>query len=308
MRELLENPPEVAAAPRRIAFLGLGDMGQVIVPRLLAAGHRVVGWNRSPGRAEPLIALGMEVAATPAAAAAGADVVLSIVTDAAAVESVALGPDGVIEGLGPEAVYLDMSTITPETSRRVSAAFAARGLAMLDAPISGSPVTVVQGKASLMIGGDPDALDRVRDVLLAIGPRITHIGPSGTAVQAKLSVNLLLMVQVIAFGEAVALAEKGGVDRERVVEAILGSVAASPVLAYRGPFVLEGNMPAKPLADVTLQQKDMTLVLEQARRLGAPTPLAAAANELMNACRGLGIDANDFVVAHRAYLTLGGLA
>lgn len=308
MRELLENPPEVAAAPRRVAFLGLGDMGQVIVPRLLAAGHRVVGWNRSPGRAEPLIALGMEVASTPAVAAAGADVVLSIVTDAAAVESVALGPDGVIEGLGPEAVYLDMSTITPETSRRVSAAFAARGLAMLDAPISGSPVTVVQGKASLMIGGDPDALDRVRDVLLAIGPRITHIGPSGTAVQAKLSVNLLLMVQVIAFGEAVALAEKGGVDRERVVEAILGSVAASPVLAYRGPFVLEGNMPAKPLADVTLQQKDMTLVLEQARRLGAPTPLAAAANELMNACRGLGIDANDFVVAHRAYLTLGGLA
>ena len=308
MRELLENPPEVAAAPRRVAFLGLGDMGQVIVPRLLAAGHRVVGWNRSPGRAEPLIALGMEVASTPAVAAAGADVVLSIVTDAAAVESVALGPDGVIEGLGPEAVYLDMSTITPETSRRVSAAFAARGLAMLDAPISGSPVTVVQGKASLMIGGDPDALDRVRDVLLAIGPRITHIGPSGTAVQAKLSVNLLLMVQVIAFGEAVALAEKGGVDRERVVEAILGSVAASPVLAYRGPFVLEGNMPAKPLADVTLQQKDMVLVLEQARRLGAPTPLAAAANELMNACRGLGIDANDFVVAHRAYLTLGGLA
>jgi 3-hydroxyisobutyrate dehydrogenase-like beta-hydroxyacid dehydrogenase len=116
------------------------------------------------------------------------------------------------------------------------------------------------------------------------------------------------MVQVIAFGEAVALAEKGGVDRERVVEAILGSVAASPVLAYRGPFILEGNMPEKPLADVTLQQKDMTLVLEQGRLLGAAVPLAAAANELMNACRGLGIDANDFVVAHRAYRTLAGLA
>jgi len=304
----LEPPPALATTPRRVAFLGLGDMGQVIVPRLLAAGHRVVGWNRSPGRAEPLVPLGMEVAATPAEAARGADVVLSIVTDAAAVETVALGTDGVIEGLGPDAVYLDMSTIAPEVSRRVHAAFAARGLAMLDAPISGSPVTVVQGKASLMVGGDPAALDRVRDVLDAIGPRTTYIGPSGTAVQTKLSVNLLLMVQVIAFGEAVALAEKGGVERGKVVEAILGSVAASPVLAYRGPFVLEGGMPAKPLADVTLQQKDMTLVLEQARKLGAPTPLAGAANELMNACRGLGIDANDFVVAHRAYLTLAGLA
>ena len=126
------------------------------------------------------------------------------------------------------------------------------------------------------------------------------------AVQTKLSVNLLLMVEVIAFGEAVALAEKGGVQRERVVDAILSSVAASPVLHYRGPFVLDGAMPAKPLADVTLQQKDMSLVLEQGRVLGSPTPLAAAANEMMNACRGLGIDQNDFVVAHRAYRVLGG--
>lgn len=308
MRDRLENPPPVAERPRTVAFLGLGDMGQVIVPRLLAAGHRVIGWNRSPGREAPLVDLGMEVAPTPAAAAAAADVVLSIVTDGPAVEAVALGPDGVLEGIGPDAVHLDMSTIAPEVSRRVAAAFAARDRAMLDAPISGSPVTVVQGKASLMVGGDAEALERVRDVLLAIGPRITHIGPSGTAVQAKLSVNLLLMVEVIAFGEAVALAEKGGVERERIVEAILGSVAASPVLAYRGPFVLEGNMPNKPLADVTLQQKDMTLVLEQGRLLGAAVPLAAAANELMNACRGLGIDPNDFVVAHRAYRTLAGLA
>lgn len=292
----------------RIGFIGLGDMGQVIVPRLLAAGHQVAGWNRTPGKDDGLVALGMGRAGSPTDAAHDADVVFSIVTDGAAVEAVALGEDGVIHGLSPDAVYLDMSTVAPTVSRRVSAAFAAVGKVMLDAPVSGSPVTIVQGKASVMVGGDESAFERVREVLVAIGPKVSYIGPSGLAVQTKLSINLLLMVEVIAFGEAVALAEKGGVDRSVAVEAILNSVAASPVLAYRGPFILEGQMPAKPLADVTLQQKDMTLVLEQGRTLGMPVPMAASANEMMNACRGLGIDHNDFVVAHEAYRRLGGLS
>src|ERR671910_3842612 len=111
---------------------------------------------------------------------------------------------------------------------------------------------------------------------------------------------------MVAFCESVALAERGGVDREIAVDAMLKSVVASPVMGYRGPFILEGNMPEKPLADVTLQQKDMVLALAEGRMLGSPTPLAAAANEMMNACRGLGIDHNDFVVAHRAYRMLGG--
>ena len=250
----------------------------------------------------------MSVAATPAEASSGADVVLSIVTDAAAVRSVALGPDGVLSGLGERGVYVDMSTISPVVSREVSAAFADGGRVMLDAPISGSPVTVRDGVASVMVGGDHDAYERVRPVLLDIGPKVAYIGGSGLAVQTKLSVNLLLMAEVIAFGEAVALAEKGGVDREAVVDAILNSVAASPVLGYRGPFILEGNMPAKPLADVTLQQKDMTLVLEQGRLLGVPLPMASSANEMMNACRGMGIDRNDFVVAHEAYRRMAGLS
>ena len=291
----------------RIAFVGLGDMGQVIVPRLLEAGHEVTGWNRSPGKADNLVLQGMRVAASPREASETADVVLSIVTDASAVRDVALGPDGILEGLSPEAVYLDMSTISPEASREVSAAFARAGRVMLDAPLSGSPVTVAAGKASVMVAGDRPAYERVRATLLDIGPTVSYIGPSGTAVQAKLSVNLLLMVEVIAFGEAVALAEKGGVEREAIVDAILHSVAASPVRGYRGPFVLEGQMPDKPLADVTLQQKDMTLVLEQGRLLGMPLPLASSANDMMNACRGMGIDRNDFVVAHRAYRRMGGL-
>jgi 3-hydroxyisobutyrate dehydrogenase-like beta-hydroxyacid dehydrogenase len=292
----------------RIGFAGLGAMGQCIVPRLIAAGHEVTGWNRSPDRAAPLVALGMKVAATPRELAAVSDVVFSILTDAAAVRAVALGADGILAGLRAGAVYLDMSTITPESSRSVSGEFARAGRVMLDAPISGSPVTVNQGKASLMVAGERAAFERVLPVLLAIGPRATYIGASGLAVQLKLAINLVLMVEVIAFCEGVALAEKGGVDRRIAVEAMLASVVASPVLGYRGPFILEGNMPAVPLADVTLQQKDMTMVLELARKLGMPAPLAAAANEMMNACRGLGIDHHDFVIAHEAYRRLGGMS
>ena len=290
----------------KIGFVGLGAMGAGIVPRLMAAGHTVMGWNRSRDKAEPLIKAGMHFAATPRAAAAAADIVFSIVTDAAAVRSVALGEDGIAAGLKPGGVYIDMSTIAPDASRTISAEFARQGLTMLDGPISGSPVTLAQGNASLMVAGDKAAFQRVEPVLRAIGPKVTYIGASGLAVQMKIAVNLLLMVEVIAFGEAVALAEKGGVGRDIAVDAILKSVAASPVLGYRGPFILEGKMPAVPLADVTLQQKDMLLALELGRKLGSPVPLAAAANEMMNACRGLGIDHRDFVAAHEVYRRLGG--
>ncbi len=230
----------------------------------------------------------------------------SIVTDSKALRAVAVGPDGVVSGLRQGGIFIDMSTIEPDASRAVAAEFAKAGKFMLDGPISGSPVTVKQGNASIMIGGDEAAFERAKPVLLAIGPKLTRIGANGLACQMKICVNLLLMVEVIAFGEAVALAEKGGVERPVALDAILKSVAASPVLGYRGPFILEGGMPDVPLADVTLQQKDMILALTLGRELGSPVPLAAAANEMMNACRGLGIDGNDFVVAHQVYRRLGG--
>lgn len=290
----------------RLGFVGLGAMGQLIVSRLLAAGHTVTGWNRSAAKAAPLRAAGMQWAESPRAVAEISDIVFSIVTDAAAVRAVALGDDGIVAGLRKGCTYIDMSTIAPDASRAVAAEFANAGSVMLDAPISGSPVTVKQGNAAIMVGGDHAAFERVRDVLLAIGPKVTHIGGNGLACQMKIAVNLLLMVEVVAFGEAVALAEKGGVARETAVDAILKSVAAAPVLGYRGPFILDGNMPETPLADVTLQQKDMLLALDLGRKLGSPVPLAAAANEIMNACRGLGIDHNDFAVVHQVYRRLGG--
>jgi len=289
-----------------LGFVGLGAMGQLIVPRLIDAGHKITGWNRSRDKAAPLVEKGMAFAATPREVAERSEIVFSIVTDSAAVRAVALGPDGIVSGLRKGGIYVDMSTIEPDASRAVAAEFVKAGSTMLDGPLSGSPVTVKAGQASVMVGGDESAFERARPVLLAIGPKVTRIGGNGLACQMKIAVNLLLMVEVIAFGEAVALAEKGGVARDVALDAILKSVTASPVLGYRGPFILDGKMPETPLADVTLQQKDMILALNLGRTLGSPVPLAAAANEMMNACRGLGIDGKDFVVAHRVYRLLGG--
>ena len=290
----------------RVGFIGLGDMGQGIVPRLLAAGHQVTGWNRTADKARPLLELGMGWADTPRQVAEAAEVVLSIVTDAAAVEAVAVGERGILSGLPPDGIYADMSTIDPDASRRIAATYAEAGLTMLDAPLSGSPISLEQDKASVMVGGDPAAFERVRPVLEAIGPTVTYIGTSGMAMQMKVAINLCLIVEMVAFTEAVALAEKGGVDRAVAVDAMLKSVVASPVMGYRGPFILEGNMPDKPLANVTLQQKDMLLALDLGRRQGSPVPLAAAANEMLNAAHGLGLSHRDFVTVFDVYRRLGG--
>ena len=290
----------------RVGFIGLGDMGQGIVPRLLAAGHQVTGWNRTADKARPLLDLGMAWADTPRQIAEEAEVVLSIVTDAAAVEAVAVGDDGIVSGLTSDGIYADMSTIDPDASRRLATMFAEAGLTMLDAPLSGSPISLEQDKASVMVGGDRAAFERAQPVLEAIGPTVTYIGPSGMAMQMKVAINLCLIVEMVAFSEAVALAEKGGVDRAVAVDAMLKSVVASPVMGYRGPFILEGNMPDKPLANVTLQQKDMLLALDLGRRQGSPVPLAAAANEMLNAAHGLGLSHRDFVTVFDVYRRLGG--
>jgi 3-hydroxyisobutyrate dehydrogenase-like beta-hydroxyacid dehydrogenase len=283
-------------------------MGAAIVRRLLAAGYQVTGWNRTEERAAPLRELGMRWAPTPAAAASVSDLTISILTDARALEEVVCGPGGVLEGIRPGSFLADMSTISPDSSRAIAERVAGTGAVMLDTPISASLATLEAGNASIMVGGDEAAYERLRPVLLAIGPKVTRIGANGQALYVKLAINLALVVQVVSFCEGVALTEKAGVKREVAVDAFLKSVVASPVLGYRGPFILEGRMPEVAWADVNLQQKDLLLALEQGRKLGVALPTCAAANEMLNAARGMGLQDKDFAVVYEVYRALGGMA
>jgi len=277
-----------------LGFVGLGAMGSRMVKRLLAAGHPVVGYNRTPDKARSLTAAGMRLTGSPRAVAETSDVVFSMVSDNAALRAVALGADGIVAGLRRGATYVEMSTVSPVVTREVGEQVTARGAAMLDAPVSGSAITLEQGQLSFMVGGDPATLERVRPYLLAIGPTITHVGPLGLAATMKIATNLGLAVQILAFSEAVLLAEKAGIPRERAVEALLKSVIASPMLKYRGPFVLE--MPREALFNVGMIQKDLGLALELGRSVGVPLPSTALTQELMTAARGLGLGEYDFSV------------
>lgn len=292
----------------QIGFVGLGAMGSGIVRRLMDAGHDVAGWNRTKGKADRLVEAGMRWAETPRQVAQGAEVVFSILTDAAAVEAVLVGPDGILAGLPPGGVFVDMSTIHPDESRALADRVAGAGSVMLDAPVSGSMATLAEGQLSIMVGGDRAAFERILPLLLEIGPKVTHIGGNGQALVVKLSINLSLVVQVISFCESVAMAEKAGVDREVAVDAILKSVVASPVLGYRGPFILEGRMPEVAWADVKLQQKDQVAGLALARSLGVSMPLSALANEFLTATRAIGLGERDFVAGYEVFRALGGMA
>jgi 3-hydroxyisobutyrate dehydrogenase-like beta-hydroxyacid dehydrogenase len=288
-----------------LGFVGLGTMGGRMVIRLLDAGYGVVGYNRTREKAAPLVGRGMRPAASPRAVAEAAEVVFSMVMDPAALRAVALGDDGIVAGLRPGSVYVDMSTVSPDATREIGELVRARGAAMLDAPVSGSISTLEQGQLAIMVGGDSAVLERVRPYLAAIGPTITHVGPLGLAVAMKLAINLGLGVQMVAFGEAVALAEKAGLSREAAVDALLKSVAASPMLKYRGPFVLK--MPERAWASVDMMEKDLHLALDLARATGLPAPLTALTRELFAAARSAGLGHQDMAAVFDVLARLGRL-
>ena len=280
-------------------------MGGRMVRRLLAAGHTVVGYNRTAAKAQWLVDAGMRLAPTPREMAASADVVFSMVTDTAALEAVARGADGILGGLRSGAVYVEMSTVSPAAIRSLAGDVRARGGDILDAPVSGSVATLDAGQLSFMVGGDPATLERVRPYLLAIGPTITHVGPLGLAASMKIATNLGLAVQILAFSEAVLLAEKAGIARERAVEVLLKSVVASPMIKYRGPFVL--GMPEEAWFNVDMIQKDLRLALELGRSVGVTLPATALTNEMMTAARGMGLTEYDFAVVFDVLARLSGL-
>jgi 3-hydroxyisobutyrate dehydrogenase-like beta-hydroxyacid dehydrogenase len=293
------------AGIERVGFAGLGAMGAGIARRIHDAGYEVVCWNRTKAKAEPLIEAGMAWADTPRELATSVDALFTMLTNTEAVEATAGGPDGVLAGLRDGAVWADVSTIAPDASVALAERVRAAGAYFLDCPVSGSPATLAAGQMSVMVGGERSAFERVEEVLHAIGPKVTYIGPNGHAILTKVAINLALVVSVTAFAEGVALVEKAGVDRAAVVDAALKSVIASPVIGYRAPLLVDDT---DVYADVELQQKDLVLAQELARRLGMAVPTCAATSEMLNAARSSERSGRDFVVSvHEAYRRMGGM-
>lgn len=288
-----------------LGFVGLGAMGGRMARRLLDAGYTVTGYNRTRSKAEWLLDAGMRWGDTPRAVAEAADVTFSMVTNTAAVQAITSGPDGLLAGLAPGKIYVEMSTISPAASRDLAAQVAAKGAQMLDAPVSGSVSTLEEGRLSIMVGGDRDAFEKVKPILLDIGPKATHVGENGLAVAMKIATNLSLAVQMLAFSEGLLLAEKSGIPRETAVEVLLNSVIASPMVKYRGPFVLD--MPDEAWFNVNMMQKDMLLALEMGRQLDVPLPTTAVTNEMLTAARGMGLADKDFAIVYEALARMSGL-
>jgi 3-hydroxyisobutyrate dehydrogenase-like beta-hydroxyacid dehydrogenase len=280
-------------------------MGSRMVHRLLAAGHRVTGYNRTKSKAQWLLDAGMKWGETPRSVAEAADITFSMVTNTEALEAVTGGADGIIAGLSVGKIYIDMSTVSPAASREIAEQVKSKGAQMLDAPVSGSVITLEEGKLSIMVGGDRDALQRALPVLEAIGPKVTHVGRNGLAVSMKIATNLSLAVQMLALSEGVLLAEKSGIARETAVEVLLNSVIASPMVKYRGPFVLK--MPDEAWFDVKMMQKDLLLALEMGRQLDVPLPTTAITNEMLTAARGMGLAEKDFAILFEVLARMAGM-
>jgi 3-hydroxyisobutyrate dehydrogenase-like beta-hydroxyacid dehydrogenase len=288
-----------------LGFIGLGVMGSEMVDRLLSKGHNVTGYNRTKSKAEGLIKKGMKWANSPREVAAAVDVVLSMVTNSAALEAVISGPDGVVAGLTPGKIVVDISTVSPAFSREVAKKVREKGCDMVDAPVSGSVITLQQGKLSVMVGGRKETFEKVKPLLLDIGPKVTHVGDNGLALVMKIATNLSLAVQMLAFCEGVLLAEKSGIARETAVDVLTHSVIASPMVQYRGPFVLK--MPEEAWFNVNMMQKDMLLALELGRQLDVPMPTTAVTNEFLTAARGMGLVEQDFAVVFEVLAQMSGV-
>jgi 3-hydroxyisobutyrate dehydrogenase-like beta-hydroxyacid dehydrogenase len=288
-----------------LGFVGLGVMGSRVVDRLLAKGHSVTGYNRTQAKAQWLIDKGLKWAESPREVAAAADITFSMVTNSQALEDIAYGPAGVIAGLTAGKLWVDMSTVSPSVNRSLVARSREKGADMLDSPVSGSVITLEQGKLTMMVGGRKESFERVKPILLDIGPKATHVGDNGLALVMKIATNLSLTAQMLAFSEGVLLAEKSGIPREIAVDVLTHSAIASPMVQYRGPFVLQ--MPQEAWFDVNMMQKDLVLALELGRQLDVPLPTTSVANQYLSAARAMGLDKQDFAIMFQVLARMSGV-
>lgn len=273
-----------------IGFVGLGAMGSRIAGRLLP-GNALYGTNRTAAKAAGLTGRGMAWRGTPREVAEPAEVIFSMVTDDAALETITSGPDGILAGLAPGKIYVDMSTVSPQASRELAQRVQDGGASMLDAPVSGSVTAAEDGTLVIMAGGPQDAFRAVEPLLRRAGSTVTYVGANGQALLLKLAINISLAAQMLAFSEGVLLAERGGIDPALAAEVMTGSPIGSPMLRARAPLMLD--LPEQAWFDVELMHKDIRLVLETARQLGVPVPSSAGADGLLARAEELGYARRD---------------
>jgi 3-hydroxyisobutyrate dehydrogenase-like beta-hydroxyacid dehydrogenase len=277
-----------AAVPRNIGFIGLGLMGRPMALNLLKAGHRLTVWNRTSSRAQELVSAGATLAKTPAEVAAASDVLITIVSDPPALDSVLWGSDeqknGALAALKSGSIYIDSSTVSPALAKRLAIACEKQGVRFLDAPVTGGDWGAREGNLVFMIGGDAATLKEAEPILGIMGKKWFHLGPNGAGQTVKLAMNSILALEVGAMAEALALVTRAGLRGEQLVEVMQASMARAGVLDVKSPLMLKGEY--QPSFPLRLMHKDLSLALELANQLGVPLPTTAAAREVYNAVQG----------------------
>jgi 3-hydroxyisobutyrate dehydrogenase-like beta-hydroxyacid dehydrogenase len=284
----------MAATETKLGFVGLGHMGANMAARLLAAGYTVFGEERSREHAQPLIGEGLQWCDSPREVAQAADIVLSSLPDDRVLQEVASQTDGLLAGLAAGAIWVDMSTVSPQVSRQVAERVRERHASMLDAPVSGSVPQVQSGTLTIMVGGDRQAYERVEPILRELGTP-THVGENGQGLALKLAINISLAVQMLAFAEGLLLATRSGVDPQRALDVMESSPIGSPMLRARAPLILD---PPTDDAwfDLDFMQKDIELALAAAKQLRILLPTAERADQVLERAKALGYERRDLAV------------
>src|SRR4051812_415125 len=268
-------------------MLGLGAMGAAIARRLEAIGAELRAYNRTPQRGHEFVERGAVLAPTPAEAGDGADIAISMLADGPAVEAVMCAWDGVLSAAAPPPIVADMSTIDVPTSTRVADAARARGVAFLRAPVSGNPGVVAAGNLTILVSGDPDAFARARPVLEAIGPTLLYLGDADQARVMKLALNVMVAGTMQLLAEALVLGESHGLDRAEMLDVIGTSAVGSPLVKYKSGALAADDY--STTFSASLMHKDLRLVVECANAAGAPVPVSALVQQLVQACIGSGM-------------------
>jgi len=281
---------------KKIGFIGLGIMGKPMAMNLLKAGYALTVYDIVPERVKDVVAAGAKAGPSSKDVAQQSEIVITMLPNSPHVKEAVLGKGGVLEGAKLGTILIDMSSIAPLASKEVAEKVASKGVAMLDAPVSGGEPKAIEGTLAIMVGGPQKTFDQVRDILAVMGSSVTHVGEIGSGNMTKLANQIIVALNIAAMSEAMVLAAKAGVDPEKVFEAIRGGLAGSTVLNAKMPLVLKGNF--KPGFRIELHIKDLANALETAHEVGVPLPLSAGVMEVMQALKvdGKGTDDHGGIV------------